>query len=311
MSLIFRIYRLLPLFMENLLYKIISGFFSLIGLVSRNAARRIAGFLGRVWFAADKRHRDVALQNLTHVFGAEKNAAEIRALARQVFSNLILIIFEIGWLLRLKEKDFSKHFHVHGLHYLTAAHKKGRGVLVLTGHIGNWELMSMAAAVLGYPMSAIYRPLDFKPLDLFFINLRSRYGATLYPKKHAMRPILRGLKKGELIGILLDQNAGVQAGVFADFFNRPACTNMGLASIALRMEVPVVPLFLLREGNGYRVEFGPEVPVIRAGDREKDISVNTRQYNRVIEDVIRRYPDQWFWVHRRWKTQNPDPGKAD
>ncbi len=291
--------------MEAMLYKIISGFFSVIGLIPQGAAIRIAGFLGRVWFVVDKRHRDVALQNLTHVFGTEKNAVQIRKLARQIFCNLILIIFEIGWLMRKRVKDFPKYFHVHGLHYLKAAHKKGKGVLVLTGHMGNWELMSMAAAMLGYPLSAIYRPMDFKPLDRFFIDLRGRYGTTLYPKKNAMRPILRGLKKGELVGILLDQKTNVKSGVFVDFFNRKACTNKGLALIALRTQTPVVPLFLLREKDGFRVEIGPEVPVIRTGDKEKDIRINTRQYNRVIEDVIRRYPDQWFWVHRRWKTKEP------
>jgi len=277
----------------------------LIGLIPRHKTFKIANFLGSLWFVVDKRHRDVALQNLTDVFGAEKNAAEIRKLARLIFCNLVLIMFEIGWLLRLKGKEFSKYFHVYGLHYLEKAHKKGKGVLVLTGHLGNWELMSMAAAMLGYPMSAIYRPLDFKPLDFFLVNLRTRYGAKLYPKKNAMRPILRRLKKGELIGILLDQNTNVQAGVFVDFFNRKACTNKGLALIALGTDTPVVPLFLLREEDGYRVEFGPEVPVICTGDKEKDIKANTRQYNRVIEDVIRRYPDQWFWVHRRWKTKEP------
>jgi KDO2-lipid IV(A) lauroyltransferase len=291
--------------MEAILYKIISGFFSAIGLIPRDAAIRIAGFLGRIWFVVDKRHRDVALENLTHVFGTEKDAVQIQTLARQIFCNLILIIFEIGWVVRIRVKDLPKHFRVRGLHYLKAAHKKGKGVLVLTGHVGNWELMSMAAAMLGYSMSAIYRPLDFKPLNRFFIYLRGRYGTTLYPKKNAMRPILRGLKKGELIGILLDQNTNVQSGVFVDFFNRKACTNKGLALIALRTETPVVPLFLLREKDGFRVEFGPEVPVIRTGDTEKDIKAATQQYNRVIEDVIRRYPDQWLWVHRRWKTKEP------
>lgn len=297
--------------MDAILYKIISGLFSLIGLIPRNSAMKIADFLGRLWFVVDKRHRVVALQNLTHVFGTEKNATEIRKLARRIFCNLVLIIFEIGWLIRLKEKEFSKYFHVHGLHYLKNAHKKGKGVLVLTGHMGNWELMSLSAKMLGYSMSAIYRPMDFKPLDLFFINLRGRYGTTLYPKKNAMRPILRGLKKRELIGILLDQNTKVQSGVFVNFFNRKACTNKGLALIALRTDTPVVPLFLLRESDGFRVEIGPEVPVIRTGDKEKDIESTTRQYNRVLEDVLRRYPDQWFWVHNRWKTKNPDPGKPD
>ena len=288
---------------EKTSYKIISGFFGLLGRVSRKTAIKISTGIGHFWFAADKRHRDVAINNLTDVFGSEKNATEIRHLARQVFCNLVRVLFEIGWMLRLKKKEFSRYFNIHGLHNLETAYKKNKGVLVLTGHMGNWELLSLAAAMLGYPMSAIYRPLDFKPLDRFFIKLRSRYGAKMYPKKNAMRPVLKGLKQKELIGILLDQNTGRQAGVFVDFFGRKACTNKGLALIALGTGAPVIPLFLLREKDGFRVEFGQEVPLIRSGDKTKDVKANTRQYNRVLESVIRRYPDQWFWVHRRWKTR--------
>lgn len=297
---------MLGLPVETLLFKIISGLFLTLGLIPRAAARRTALILGRVWYIADKRHREVALDNLTHVFGAEKSEAEIRELARRVFYHLVLVLFEIGWSLRLRKKDFPRSFCVDGLHHLQKAHGRGKGVLILTGHVGNWELLTMAAARLGYPMSAIYRPLDFKPLDRFFIRLRTRYGAVLYPKKNAMRPVLRALKNGALIGILLDQDAHVQDGVFVDFFDRKACTSKGLALIAQATGAPVVPLFLLREEDGYRVQFGPELTTVRTEDKIKDIEVNTREYNRAIEDVIRRYPDQWFWVHRRWKTKNPN-----
>lgn len=291
--------------MEIILYKVISMLFYLIGLIPRKKALKAAGFLGRVWFAADKRHREVAVKNLTHVFGTKKNAGEIRRLARRVFCNLVLVIFEIGWMLHLKEKDILKYFQIQGLHHLCNAHKKGKGVLVLTGHVGNWELLPMCVATLGYTISAIYRPLDFKPLDMFFKELRSSFGTKLHAKKKAMRPILKGLKNKELIGILMDQNTNVQAGVFVDFFGKPACTNEGLALIALHTNAPVIPVFLLRKPQGFLVEIGPELPLIHTGDKKKDIVANTRQYNRVIEDVILRHPDQWFWVHRRWKTQTP------
>jgi len=289
--------------METLLFKIISGLFLVLGLIPRSSACRAARFLGHIWYVADKRHRDVALENLTHVFGAEKSALEIRAMARRVFYHLVLVVFEIGWSRRLRKRDFFRYFSFSGLHHLQKAHERGRGVLILTGHVGNWELLTMAAAMLGSPTSAIYRPLEFKPLDRFFIHLRTRYGAVLYPKKNAMRPVLRALKSGKLVGILLDQNAHVQDGVFVDFFGRKACTSEGLSLIAQATDTPVVPLFLLREKAGFRVEFGPELPIIRTGDKIRDIEVNTRQYNRAIENVIRRYPDQWFWVHRRWKTR--------
>jgi KDO2-lipid IV(A) lauroyltransferase len=290
-------------YLENIEYHIISGFFRLLGCLPRVSARRISTIIGRIWFVADRRHREVALQNLTLAFGATKSPAQIRHLGRAAFSHMVCILFEIGWLARISKRDFSKYFYIHGLHHLQAAYKKGQGVLILTGHVGNWEMMPLAAAMLGYPISAVYRPLDFKPLDRFFIDFRGRYGAKLHAKKNAMRPILKGLKNKELIGILLDQNTHRNAGVFVDFFGRPACTNEGLALLALRTETPVVPLFCMREGDRFRVEFGQMLPLVRTGDKEKDITINTRQYNRALEEIIRRYPEQWFWVHQRWKTR--------
>ncbi len=290
-------------FLESLVSHVISGFFGLLGRVPPQKARRLSNVLGRVWFVADRRHRKVALENLALAFGDIKSPADIRCLAMSAFSHMVCILFEIGWMTRISGQDYSRYFYIHGLHHLRAAYQKGRGVLILTGHVGNWELMSPAAAMLGYPMSAIYRPLDFKPLDRFFIDLRGRYGASLHAKKNAMRPILKGLKNKELIAILLDQNTHREDGVFVDFFGRPACTNKGLALLALGTESPVMPLFLMREEKRFRVEFGPELPVVRTGDKEKDIETNTRRYNWVLEDIIRRYPEQWFWVHRRWKTR--------
>ncbi len=288
---------------ETAIYRIITMVFFLIGRIPPETVEKMAGWLGRVWFMTDRRHREVAIENLRHVFGREKSPAAIRILARRVFCHLVLVVFEIGRMLHFRETDFLKNFRVSGLSHLRAAHKKGRGVLVLTGHMGNWELLVMCVAILGYPISAIYRPMDFKPLDRFFKDLRSRFGARMYAKKTAMRPILSGLRKKELIGILLDQNASARAGVFVDFFGKPASTNAGLALIALYTEAPVVPIFLIREGGRFVVTIGPEIPLIRTGDRAADVAANTRQYNQVLEEMIRRYPEQWFWVHRRWKTR--------
>lgn len=289
------------------LYHIIAGLFSLLGRIPRKPADRISFILGRIWFVFDRRHRNVAVENLRLAFGDRLNAVEIRSMARQVFCNLIRIVFEIGWGMRLDASRIQDHFRYYGLHHLQAARVKGRGVLVLSAHIGNWELLGNAVGSIGFPMSAIYRPLDFKPLDLFFVNLRSRNGTRLFPKEGAMLKIIRSLRNNELVGVLLDQNTVVSSGVFVDFFGKRACTNQGLAQIARMTEAPVVPLFLVREEDGYRVEFGPEVPLVKTGDRTRDIDENTKNYTGVIESMIRRYPEQWFWVHRRWKTRPYKP----
>lgn len=292
--------------LENLLYKIINAAFTVLGLVPRKTAGALSRIFGRIWFAVDRRHRQVAIENLTLAFGRELGAADIRKLARRNFANLSMILFEIGWSMRIKEADVRRYFRIYGFENLQAAVKNNKGVLVLTAHIGNWELLIMLAAMIGFPMSAIYRPLDFAPLDRFFVDLRSRYGARMYPKARAMRKILRSLKSNELVGILLDQNTGGQSAVFVDFFGKRAGTNKGLALLARETMAPVMPAFLVREGAGYRVEFGPMIPLVKTDDKARDIEANTAQYNRVLENFIRQYPEQWFWVHRRWKSRPPE-----
>ncbi|MFO7932249.1 MAG: lysophospholipid acyltransferase family protein [Desulfosalsimonas sp.] len=295
-------------------YKIIAWGFFLLGMVPRKTADRLAGVLGRIWFAADRRHRDVAIENLTRAFGCEMTQAQIRALARRIFCSLMKIVFETGWAMHIKKSDIRRHFRFTGMQNLHAAMQEKKGVLVLTAHLGNWELLITAAGKLGLPISAIYRPLEFEPLDRFFTQLRSSSGASLFPKKMAMRKVLRSLAENKLVGILLDQNTGASKGVFADFFGEPAGTNKGMALLARATGTPVVPMFLVRENGFFRVICGPRLPNIKTRDKTKDIEAATILYNRVIEDMIRRYPEQWFWVHRRWKSRpykRWDPGAGD
>jgi KDO2-lipid IV(A) lauroyltransferase len=217
------------------------------------------------------------------------------------------MLFEIAWFWRLSRDDFDKYFRIDGLSHYTNALKKNKGVLILTAHVGNFELMTVFSGMTGCPIHIIYRPLDFRPLDEFFVNLRTQFGGEVIPKNRSMRRILTGLSKGEAFAFLMDQNVDWYDGVFVEFFGRRACTNKGLALLALKTEAPVVPLFLVREGSGFRVEVGPEAPLVKTGDKRKDLEANTQQYNSIIEGIVRRYPDQWFWVHQRWKTRPYKP----
>jgi len=168
-------------------------------------------------------------------------------------------------------------------------------------------LLSIIAAMIAYPLSIVFRPLDFKPMDRFIGAFRTRFGGTLIPKRKSMRHVLRSLRQGDMAVLLMDQNVNWEEGVFADFFGHPACTNKGLALLALKTESPVVPVFLLREQKGFKAIFLPEVTLIKTGDKTKDVEANTEQYNRIIESMVRQYPDQWFWVHQRWKTKPFQP----
>lgn len=288
-----------------------AGGFTLLGLLPRNAAAAFCRTLARLWFALDRRHRRIAINNLTYVFGYEKSPVEIRAMARRVFVNIVWLLYEIGWAYRTPAAEIERSIRFSGLAHLRQAWEKGRGVLVLTAHLGSWELLVSAAAMLGYPVNIVYRPLDAKPLDLFFRKLRGRYKAQLLPKARAMRPLLKALRQRELVGILLDQNARRREGVFVDFFGKPASTNAGLALVARRTGAPVLPMFLVREGRRYRMVIEPEVPLVATGDKAGDIRANTRRYNQALESVIRRYPEQWFWVHQRWKRKPRDNDQGE
>ncbi|RZB29886.1 MAG: Kdo2-lipid IVA lauroyltransferase [Desulfobacteraceae bacterium Eth-SRB1] len=288
---------------QVILCKIIIVLFKVLGLIPRKMAFKAGSLIGQILFSVDRKHRNIALNNLTRAFGHEKSSYEIKILARRVFKNLGQIIFDIGWSLGLESRDFQKHFKIQGLSNYKNAYEKGRGVLFLTAHMGNWELLSIIMAMVGYPISVLYRPLDFFPLDRFFAMIRGRFGAELIPSAQSMRKILRTLKHGKVVGMLMDQNVDWHEGVFIDFFGHRACTNKGLALLARRTEAPVVPVFLVREKSGFMAEFGSEIHLIKTEDIRKDLEANTQQYNRVIEDFIRRYPDQWFWVHQRWKTK--------
>jgi KDO2-lipid IV(A) lauroyltransferase len=279
------------------------GLFKLFGRFPSTWTATMADILGGMLFCVDKKHRDIAIGNLTYAFRCQKHPQEIKKIARQVFINLIHVVFEIGWSLRLKESHFAEHFRIDGYHHIKNAYEKGKGVLALTAHFGNWELLTIIAAMIRFPINIVVRPLDFKPLDHFIFNLRTRYGGKIIPKQRSFRPIIRCLNKGEMVALLMDQNVDWYEGVFVDFMGHRACTNKGLALLALKTGAPVVPVFMIRGKTGFRAEFGPEIPTLKTGDKQKDIEINTREYNRVIENVIHRYPDQWFWIHQRWKTK--------
>ncbi len=282
---------------------IIRLFFKMIGHVPPKHARRISRWLGRVLFYVDQKHRKIVLDNLARALGKENTCFERKKIAFRVFQNLFLILFEIGWVMDLPLDALKKYFRLEGLTHLQAAYEKGRGVIVLTAHFGNWELLTIAGKMFEYPMGMVYRPLDMKSLDRFFVQLRTRFGGRLIPAKRALRKLLKGLNNGEIIGMLMDQNVDWYEGFFVDFFGHRACTNSGMALLAYKTKAPVVPVFLIREENGFTAKIFPEIPPVHTGDKRKDLELNTERYNAAIEKIVRDYPDQWFWVHQRWKTK--------
>ena len=295
------------LYSEIITADFFDSLFKLLGRLPRAWTVKMASIMGEMLFRVDKKHRDIAMENLTYAFGFQKQPQEIKKIAQQVFVNLMQVVFEIGWSLQLKESHFPEHFRIDGYHHIKNAYEKGRGVLALTAHFGNWELLTIIALMIRFPLNIVVRPLDFKPLDHFIFNLRTRYGAKIIPKQRSLHSIIKCLNRGEMVALLMDQNVDWYEGVFVDFMGHRACTNKGLAFLALKTDAPVIPVFLIREKKGFKAEFGPEISTLRTGDKQKDIEINTQEYNRIIENVIHRYPDQWFWIHQRWKTKPYQP----
>ncbi len=288
---------------ETMVYRTIKAIFDVLAMVPPKTGEKIALFFSKIWFVVDRRHRKIAIENITRAFGSEKTSLEINRIARTTFFHAANMIFETPRVYALKPKDISKHYTVHGLHHLRMAHTKGKGVLMLSGHLGNWEISVQLNNIARLTVCGVYRKLDFAPMERYFHEKRESTGSRLYPLKGAVHAILREFAAGNCMALLIDQNAKRHQGVFVDFFGKPACTNMGPAYLALLTGVPVIMYFFVRENGKYRCEFLPELPVVNTGDTEQDILVNTENFNKTLEGIIRRYPDQWFWVHNRWKTQ--------
>ncbi|RJQ76885.1 MAG: lauroyl acyltransferase [Desulfobacteraceae bacterium] len=286
---------------QELIQKLLQTSLKVLGLIPRSLSYKLASLLGHLWFLMDRRHRQVALHNLSIVFSHDKSEREINHLARTIFCNIAKIPFEMGWSIRLSEKELISHFDLKGLANFQSAIQKGRGAIMITAHSGNWEFLPATTQSIGYPVNILYRPLNFKPVDAILHKYRARFGAKMIPKKRSLRKILKSLQQGECVGILFDQDPGLANGIFVDFFGLPTCTNKGLAFIASKTKAPVVPVFIAREGMRFLVEFGEEIPLCESSDVEKNIALNTLAYNKRIENFIRKYPEQWFWVHRRWK----------
>ncbi len=266
---------------------------------------RRALFIGafRLFYHLVPRQRLIALHNLRRAF-PEKSAEEILKIARGVYRNMGIVAAEFFDIPRLTKENIAALVEAEGLENCEKALAKGRGVLMFGAHFGNWELEAVAASLLIKPLAAIYRPLDSALLDQLVLRVRTATGNMLLDKNRAMRAMLRSLKRNELLGILIDQNVDTYEGVFVDYFGRPACTTDGLAVLALHTGAPVLPACMARLPDGrYRLVIGPEVEVADTGDRNADILANTQRFTKVIEQTVRQYPDQWLWVHQRWKTQ--------
>ena len=277
-----------------------------MGLLPRWAAR-FAGekFVQMAYWLRPPLQR-VAMFNLRLAFPEwtdERREEVVRGMVRQ-----------IGWMAgefsqfpKYTRETIKKIVAVDGFENFDCARRRGKGVLFLTGHMSAWELAPFVHALYGNPLHFLVRPVANERVDALINRYRCLSGNEPIEKNRSARAILKVLAEGGTVGILADHNTSWGEGVFVDFFGVPACTTSGLARIALRTDAAVVPGFLSWDATEkkYRLGFQSVVELVRTGDEEADVVANTAKFTNVIESYVRKFPDQWLWAHKRWKTRPP------
>ena len=275
-----------------------------VGVLPRRAARAVGAGIGAVIWTLLGRLRSVGLRNLELAF-PEKTVEERRRILRTLYRTLGWQIAEFCKMSGYTVESASRFIRYDGLENYVQARDKGKGVLVLTGHLGAWELSSFYHSLRGMPMSLVIRRLDNPLVDAYVNGIRCLHGNRVIHKDDFARGLLTAMHNGETVGILMDTNMTPPQGVFVPFFGVDACTASGLARVALRTGAAVLPGFLLWEESEkrYVLRFGEELELVRTGNAQADVLANTALFAKTTEDYIRRYPEQWLWVHRRWKTR--------
>ena len=277
-----------------------------LGLLPRPAARFVGASFAAAAYAVRTPLRRAAIFNLRLAFPDWSDSQRKRVVRR--------MIQQIGWMAaefsqfpKYTRNNIEKIVVLDGFENFDAARRRGKGVLFLTGHMSAWELAPFAQALYGHPLHFLVRPIANRRVDALINHYRCLSGNRPIEKNKSARSILRILAEGGTVGILSDHNTILEESVFVDFFGVPASTTSGLARIALRTEAAVVPGFLSWDSarRKYRLRFEPAIELARTDDEEHDVRENTARFTKTIEDYVRAFPDQWLWVHKRWKTRPP------
>ncbi|MFH1189610.1 MAG: lysophospholipid acyltransferase family protein [Candidatus Omnitrophota bacterium] len=271
-------------------------------LLPAGSALAIGSLLGRIGFRLLGKYRNLTIDNLRSAFPG-KSGSEIRRLAAKVFENLGKTAVEFINFPKIDKSNIDRFVRIENVGILEGELKKGRGVIILTAHFGNWEMLALTIRVKGYPGSVVGRRLYFHKYDRYLNYLRRVHDVNVIYRDQSPRNILKVLKGGGIIGILADQDVDSVEGVFVDFFGKPAYTPVGPAALAMASGAAILPAFMIRSGRKHTLVIDKPVDISDTGDREADLVANTGRWSNVVESYIRRYPDHWAWMHRRWKTR--------
>ena len=278
----------------------------LLGLLPRQAARFVGAAFAAAAYAVRAPLRRAALFNLQLAF-PDWSDAQRRRVSRGMIRQVGWMAGEFSQFPKYTRANIARIVTVEGFEHFDAARRRGKGVIFLTGHMSAWELAPFAQALYGYPLHFLVRPIANQRVDALINAYRCRSGNQPIEKNRAARAMLKVLAEGGTVGILSDHNTAIEEGVFVDFFGIPASTTSGLARLALHTDAAVLPGFLCWDETRrkYCLRFESAVELVRSGNEEADIRENTARFTRIIENYVRAHPEQWLWVHKRWKTRPP------
>ena len=291
---------------ERIEYLVAWFFLKTLESLPRPLARRVSAFVAKCLFILRPPLQRAAQFNLRLAFPELPESARRRIITRMV-RNVGWMAVEFARMPRYTRGHIESVIILEGFEHFIAAERRGKGVLLLTGHMGAWELGPFAHAVFGSPINFLMRPIDNTMVNRIVNRYRCASGNRPIRKNESARVILRILKSGGVVGVLADQNTIATEAVFVDFFGTPASTTTGIARLARRTGAAVVPAYTYWDSKlaKYRLSYEPALELPSTGDEQSDIRDYCTRFNHVIEDYIRRFPDQWLWVHRRWKNRPP------
>ena len=289
---------------HRLEYALVWPVVKILGALPRPVARTLGLVLAGAVYHLHGRLRKVGLRNLEIAY-PEMAAAARRKIVRGVFVSLGRQLAEFCQFPRYTRDNVAQVAVYEGFENFDAAQRRGKGVLFLTAHLGGWEVGSFVHSIHGHTMRIVVRALDNPYLDRLVERYRTLHGNATFEKQDFARGLISAMRAGETVGLLMDQNMTPPAGVFVNFFGVPACTASGIARVALRTDASVVPAFTIWDDvrRKYRIMFAPRLTLPKTGDDERDVLNATQLFTSVIEEYVRKSPDQWLWVHRRWKTR--------
>lgn len=276
----------------------------ILNRVPRGWALAFGDFLGWFGFNVLRIRRQVVLSSLHRVFGDEKSTIEIQQIAQRTYQNFCKSMIEFGLLETMSSEDLTQITSWQGLEILQNGLLEN-GVIVITAHFGSWELLAASAATHGLASSVVTDRMHNRLVDAHITKIREKHGCQVIQTNQSVRDFLRALRNHRILALLSDQDSR-KSTIFVDFLGKPAATPTGAAIFHLKTKAPIIPVFIVRDQKNHHIVYvEPPLQYTPTGDRQHDVHQITQKFTKIIETYIRRYPDHWFWMHRRWKRQPP------